>query len=590
MSQRFSDDLVHWLIGELEFLMDRAIPSSANEDIELYMRTYYSLLRSSGEIQIKSLIETHAQMDSSLHVNAREQVPDMAAFVYCTLRLPSCIEQVRLVLLGQSDEVFEKAGFADVEHWQEVSAAGRRRRLFFDRNEVLAAFIASASDIDDLIPILTAYEIEWNKISDLLNQSGAAARLSDYAARGASLTEPERAALARDLQISTADLGTLENIWGSALISNLQAIASTRKEFALRLLAGSLVDYHKATQRWWDNIAQQVGALIADRPVYFVSSNMHSLANLISGHALTREEELINYIQDIGHEDLMEEYMAIQSESTRSSKENFLYYVMKKYSADAQNATAVQAKRQAEAEVGLTTIPSDRYLDVGAQIIELNRLIPERLDPRLSRNGLERLRSSRAVIFNIDYPLGLAAYQIFSEISQNVDQVKGFYLMGKSATLNGRIGDVIIPNVVYDEHSQNTYLFNNCFSARDVAPYLVYGSVLDNQKAISVKGTFLQNRKFMELFYREGYTDIEMEAGPYLSALYEMSYPKRYPVNEIVRLYQTDFDIGFLHYASDTPYSKGKNLGAVHPSYFGMDPTYATALAILQRIIAKETK
>lgn len=570
--------------------MDRAIPSSANEDIELYMRTYYSLLRSSGEIQIKSLVETHAQIDSSLHLHARDDSPDIAAFVYCTLRLPACIKQVRLVLLGQSDEVFDKAGFTDVEHWQEVGAAGRRRRLFFDRKQVLAAFIASASDIDDLIPILTAYEIEWNKIHDLLVQSGAAARLPEYAARGTPLTVPERAALSADLRIAVGDVSTLENIWGGAFIPNLQAIASAPKEFALRLLAGSLVDYHKATQRWWDNIAQQAGARIADRPVYFVSSNMHSLANLVSGHALTREEELIDYINDIGNEDLMEEYMAIQSEATRSSKENFLYYVLKKYSGAAKNAEAVQAKIAAEAEAGLTTIPSDRYLDVGAQIIELNRLIPDRMDPRLPRDGLEKLRKSNAVILNIDYPLGLAAYQIFSKVSQNVDQIKGFYLTGKAATLNGRIGDVIIPNVVYDEHSQNTYLFNNCFSARDVAPYLVYGSVLDNQKAISVKGTFLQNRKFIELFYREGYTDIEMEAGPYLSALYEMSYPKRYPMNEIVRLYQTDFDIGFLHYASDTPYSKGKNLGAVHPSYFGMDPTYATALAILRRIIERETR
>jgi len=79
-----------------------------------------------------------------------------------------------------------------------------------------------------------------------------------------------------------------------------------------------------------------------------------------------------------------------------------------------------------------------------------------------------------------------------------------------------------------------------------------------------------------------------MEAGPYLSAIYEMIFPKRFPVNEIVRLYQTDFDFGFLHYASDTPYSKGKNLGAVHLSYYGMDPTYATSLAILQRIIQRE--
>ncbi len=570
--------------------MDRGIPSSASEEIELYQRTYYSLLRSSGQIQIKSLIETHAGMDSSLHIDARESYPDMAAFVYCTLRLPDCIKSVRLVVLGQSEEVFVKNGLGDVQSWQEVSAAGRRRKMYYDGHDTLAVFIASASDIDDLIPILTAYEIEWNKLNALLVSTGTVNRLEEYARRGEGLTDGETEALARDLQITLTDLATLENIWGNKLIPNLRAIAAGRKHFALRLLSGSLIDYRKATQRWWHNIAQHAGDRIAGRPVYFVSSNTHSLANLVSGYARQHERELIDYISEIQHQDLLREYQAIRSEEVKSSKENYLYYVLKKYCADPENAAAYRDKECIEAESGITYVASDRYLDVDAQVIELNRLIPERLDPRLNHTHLERLRQSDAIIFNIDYPLGLAAYQILSDVIQNVDQVKAVYSMGKAATLNGRIGDVIIPNVVYDEHSQNTYLFNNAFSARDVEPFLVYGSVLDNQKAISVKGTFLQNRRFMELFYREGYTDIEMEAGPYLSAIYEMSYPRRYPSNEIVRLYQADIDVGFLHYATDTPYSKGRNLGAVHPSYFGMDPTYATALAILQRIISLETK
>ncbi len=570
--------------------MDRAIPSSANEEIELYQRTYYSLLRSSSEIQIKSLIETHAAMESSLHVHAREESPDMAALVYSTLRLPDCIKSVRLVLLGQSDEVFRKAGFGDLRHWEEVSAPGRRRKYYFDGKETLAAFIASASDIDDLIPILTAYEIEWNKLNSLLQRTGAVQRLQEYSQRDTPLLPEERHGLERDLQIGPADLGTLENIWNGSLIPNLLTIAAGRKHFALRLLAGSLLDYHKATQRWWSHIARRAGQLLSNRPVYFVSSNTHSLVNLISGYAPDHERDLIAYIGELQHQDLMREYQAIQAEQVPSSKENFLYYVLKKYCADPENASACRDKTRVEQMAGITYVESDRYLDVDAHIIELNRINPSRLDSRLPRAGLERLRNSDAVIFNIDYPLGLAAYQILSEVTQNVDRIIGFYSMGKSATLNGRIGDVIIPNVVYDEHSQNTYLFNNCFTAGDVSPFLVYGSVLDNQKAISVKGTFLQNTKFMELFYREGYTDIEMEAGPYLSAIYEMSYPRRYPVNEIVRLYQMDVDIGLLHYATDTPYSKGKNLGAVHPSYFGMDPTYATALAILQRILQREAK
>lgn len=570
--------------------MDRSIPESASEEIELYMRTYYSLLRSSGEIQIKSLIETHTQINSSLHLHARDEAPDIAAFIYAILRLPECVKDVRLVLLGQSDEVFEKAGFTNLNDWQPVSAPGRRRKFYFDRQETLAAFIASASDIDDMLPILTALEIEWNKLHARLSSAGISERVEAMATRGGELTMVDRALLPRDLGISAADFVTLENIWGKKLIENLMAIMSHRKRLSLRLLSGSLVDYRKATQRWWTNISRSAGNALKGRPIYFVSSNTHSLANLISGYAIAHQDELGEFIQDKLREDLVKEYEAIESEEIPSSKENFLYYILKKFLADPKNSGQLKNKEQAEAESGLTHITSDRYLDVDAQIIELNRLIPDRLDARIQRDGLEKLRQSNAIILNIDYPLGLAAYEIFSEVAQNVEEVRGFYLLGKSATLNGRIGDVIIPNVVYDEHSHNTYLFNNCFRAQDIARHLTYGSVLDNQKAVSVKGTFLQNSKFLEVFYREGYTDIEMEAGPYLSALYEMSYPRRYPSNEIVRLYQTDLDIGFLHYASDTPNSKGRNLGSVHPSYFGMDPTYATAIAILQRIIERETK
>ena len=86
----------------------------------------------------------------------------------------------------------------------------------------------------------------------------------------------------------------------------------------------------------------------------------------------------------------------------------------------------------------------------------------------------------------------------------------------------------------------------------------------------------------------EGYADIEMEAGPYLSAVYEMSRPKRHPVNEIVSLHDLPFDLGILHYASDTPLGKGENLGAGTLSYYGMDSTYAAAVAILRRIFARE--
>ncbi|MEP7359922.1 MAG: hypothetical protein ABI847_21910, partial [Anaerolineales bacterium] len=200
------------------------------------------------------------------------------------------------------------------------------------------------------------------------------------------------------------------------------------------------------------------------------------------------------------------------------------------------------------------------------------------------------LAHSEAVILNIDYPLGMAAYLILTQVASRVASLRGLYVLGKAATLNGVVGDVMIPTVVYDEQSRNSYMLDNCFTARDVAPHLVYGSALDNQKAVTVRGTFLQNRSYAHVFYKENYTSIEMEAGPFLSAAFEVARPKRYPTDEIVNLYNVPFDVGFLHYASDTPLSKGRNLGAGNLSYFGMDPTYAASIAILRRIFALEIK
>jgi hypothetical protein len=67
-----------------------------------------------------------------------------------------------------------------------------------------------------------------------------------------------------------------------------------------------------------------------------------------------------------------------------------------------------------------------------------------------------------------------------------------------------------------------------------------------------------------------------------------MSRPRRHPVNEIVNLTDIPFDLGFLHYASDTPLSKGRNLGAGSLSYFGLDSTYASTVAVLRRIFHLE--
>jgi hypothetical protein len=221
-------------------------------------------------------------------------------------------------------------------------------------------------------------------------------------------------------------------------------------------------------------------------------------------------------------------------------------------------------------------------------VIALDRLDPAGLDVRLGPVDAERLSKCGAVIVNIEYPLGLAAYNILREIGVGHDTLRGVYVLGKAATLNADVGDVLISGVIHDEHSGTTYWLDNAFSFDDIAPFLIFGSGLDNQRAVTVKSTFLQNREYLDFYYREAYTVVEMEAGPYCNAVYEMVDADRYPSGEAVSFAKLPIDFGIIHYASDTPYTQARTLGARGLSYFGMDSTYASSVAILRRILTLE--
>jgi len=563
-------------------------PSAAypgREAVQSFIRSYQTLLRSTGEVRVAGLVEPYMAMAPSLHVKARDQLPDAAALTYVGLRLAPCMPDVRLVLLSASVETMAARGFLNVEQWLPQAAPARRRRQWFDGGDRLAVLVSSPSDLDDMIPALVAYEIEWNKLHELFSRDHSLRRLVEQAAeRG---PEPEDAnRLASALGLSAAELERLSIVWQGGTWQFLVRVAERRKRLAVRMLGGTWNHYERAVERWYEYVAGHAPPDLSTRPIYFVSSNMHSLVNLLSGSAMARQGDIIDYITASDSELLRAEYEAITSERVPSSLENFLFYAVKKYLADPRNAQAASEFVSEEQAAGMTTINLPLGPDVDAQVIELRKLKPARIDRRLADlPGLERLAESDALILNIDYPLGQTGYFLQRAVARNVGALLGLYVMGKGATLTGRVGDILLCNIVADERTATTYLLHNSFNAQDVERYLVYGTALDNQRAASAPGTFLQNWGYLDALHRAGNNLVEMEAGPYLEAFAELVLPERAPRGEIVNLVGAPIDLGFVHYASDTPYSKGQTLGERNLSYFGMDSTYAAALAIARRIL-----
>jgi hypothetical protein len=485
------------------------------------------------------------------------------------------------VIMGQDVEALTAAGIP-IDSWQEAEAPARRRRWYDSGTGTLAVLLASSSDVDDLVPTLVAFQIEWNKIRVRMRAAG-------WPSAASPDVPPEE--IARELGGSADDWGRLRTAWGDAFGERMRLVGRDRLALRVRMLGGTYTGYARLTRRWWAPVSGELAIEgLTERPLYFVSSNSHSLVNIATGIAReqAREPELVAFVEQLDEDDILrQELTAFREGRSEGSWENFLYFVARLYFSE-HGPEAAAERRAVERQRGVTHLRSTTALRVPAQVISLSELDRDALDPRLGDVDAAKLAASGAVIVNIDYPLGVAAYNILREVAVDRTALRGVYVLGKAATLNADVGDVMISNVVHDEHSGSTYWLDNAFSVGDLAPDLRFGTGLDNQRAVTVKSTFLQNRSYLDFYYREAFTVVEMETGPYCNAVYEIADAERHPTGEAVNFSKLPIDLGIIHYASDTPYTQARTLGARGLSYYGMDSTYASSLAIIRRILRLE--
>src|SRR6516164_5343817 len=189
-----------------------------SDEVELYQRTYTTLLRSSGETQLRVLEQSHMAMGSSLHPLAASEELDLGAFLYAVRRLPDGIAGAELVVMGQDVDALTASGIP-VESWQEAEAPARRRRWYDSGDGTLAVLLASQSDVDDLVPTLVAFQIEWNKI-----------RVRMRAAGWPRTTDPDvpPEECARELGGSADDWSRLRTAWREKFGERMKLIATRR--------------------------------------------------------------------------------------------------------------------------------------------------------------------------------------------------------------------------------------------------------------------------------------------------------------------------------------------------------------------------
>ena len=231
------------------------------------------------------------------------------------------------------------------------------------------------------------------------------------------------------------------------------------------------------TRRWWAPVrATMTEQGLGDRPdlLRLLQPALDRQPRHRDG-AGASEDEIVDFVEAHGPDYLREELERFREGRAEGSWENFLYFGARLfYEAQPEDGAGVGAPARGRARRSASrTSPRAPALRVSAQVIELDKLDPAGLDSRL---GADRRREARrvatAVVVNIEYPLGLAAYNILREITTAHDTLRGVYVLGKAATLNADVGDVLISGVIHDEHSGSTYWLDNAFSFDDIAPFL----------------------------------------------------------------------------------------------------------------------
>ena len=325
--------------------MKREIPSEGSAALDVYVRTYESLLRSTGIVEVRAFEEAHAYSQSSLHTGALLPEPDLSAFAYAAARLPDDIVDTELVVLAQSHELFEAHGY-EVRAWPAVKTRGRRRPSRYNAH-TLAVFIASESDVDDVVPIITAYQIEWNKMHELLRALPPGPATSE--------------ALGAALGLSAPDLEKLEGAFGGAAAfeRGVVKMRASRIRLQLRMLAPSYSQYQRAAQRWWGGVepvylqgqparsAPPGSAMNAPRrPVYFVSSNTHALVNLIGGYATDHEREIADFAKSKNPEGLADVFRDAEARGDTEELRRMRYYLLRQFLHDGPQEERLATTRR----------------------------------------------------------------------------------------------------------------------------------------------------------------------------------------------------------------------------------------------------
>lgn len=314
---------------------------------------------------------------------------------------------------------------------------------------------------------------------------------------------------------------------------------------------GHVILHQSYGKRWAAAIIGKLSELnLQDRPLHLVSSNLHSVVNLLYGYA------------------------ALSAAAEKpSSRDIHAFFHELRHAGDTVKAYA--------GKHGVYEIPDTSGAHIDCQLIDTAKLDFENLHPELQISRRFDAGEKAPVLLVMDYAFGTQAFELIDSLLKPMREngeavnlnLRSISVMGKAGTLPGKKGDIMIATAHVLEGSAHNYIFDNDLTAEDFEGYKdVYVGPI-----VTVLGTSLQNRDVLEEFRSTSWkaVGLEMEGGHYHRAVNAAIIRQHIP---------RDVKVRYAYYASDNPLKSGQTLASGSLGTEGIMPTYMITKCLLEKI------
>ncbi len=537
----------------------------------LALRGFYRPSGKMGQTLADCLITLSPEIYGSMN---DPRVVELNGLEYVIDRLPRGIEECTRIILTE-EEQFDESTF------EKIIPLKRRRSCYrISENEVCFVITRGLSEIYDILTHITFLNLEAKKIQSRMTDE-ADIKTNEW----------------RDLEKVIERIETLSNleveqaIWDVSLIlgrsyhetrkafdsfeKNKQEKKSNNGLFSLIYHLGQRVEQEQQSrenlltvhltpslmniiahqrygEQWADDTKKKLLELkLQDRPLHIISANLHSVMNLIYGHA-----------------------GAIACRSPMAKTDDELYQFVQCLKDQRVDILSFAAKK------GFYELPDRSGTHIDCQIIDTALLDGLEFHPNLKLN-VSAVAEKKPVILVMDYAFGAQAFEVMDRLlepfNKNHDMpvnVQSISVMGKAGILPGEKGDIMLATAHVIEGTSDNYIFDNDLAAEDFDPDInVYIGPM-----VTVLGTSLQNRDMLKKFQSSWNTiGLEMEGGHYQRAI-SAAIIKGHVAKDI--------KVRYAYYASDNPLTSGQTLAAGEMGDEGIRPTYMVTKVILEKIFS----